>query len=50
MARFRRAWRQIRARSSGAPSPLIGIAIVIAATAVVLAAGWVLAALTALAY
>lgn len=50
MARLRRAWRELRARSSAAPSPLVGIVIVIAATAVVLAVGWVLAAITALAY
>lgn len=45
-----RMWRQLTSRSSRDQSPTIGIAIVVAATAVVLAAGWVLALLASLVY
>lgn len=50
VAWLRRAWRQLRERSSDGPSPTIGIAIVVAATAAVLIVGWAFAAITALVY
>lgn len=50
MGLVRRAWQQVWSRGPGEPSPVLGIAIVVAATAVVLVVGWGLAAIAALLY
>lgn len=49
MASLQRAWERMFGPTDDR-APAVGIAIVVAATAVVLAAGWVLAALTSLVY